>query len=229
MADQQDRRRVGLEEILQPHHRLEVEVVGRLVEQQHVGRGEQQAGERDAHLPPAREAVERPALHLLVEAEPHQDARGARGRGVGVDRRQPLVDVAQPVGIGAGLALGQQRGALGIGGEHRVDGRGGAGGRLLREVAEAGAARHLGGARVGLEHARDHAHERRLARAVAPHQPHAAARRQRGARVVEDRAAAEAHGDVRQVEHARALSTGRAYAQPRRRAPGARAGSGGGW
>ena len=44
-------------------------MVRRLVEQQQVGLREQQRGERDAHLPAARKAVERAALHLLVEAE----------------------------------------------------------------------------------------------------------------------------------------------------------------
>ena len=50
------------------------------------------------------------------------------------------------------------------------------------------------------------AHHRRLARAVAPDQPDAAARRQRRGRAVEDRAPAEAHGDAVEVEHARAVS-----------------------
>ena len=68
-----------------------------LVEQQQVRRGEQQGGERDAHPPAAREAVERPLLRLLVEAEADQDAGRARRRGMGVDRVQPLVDLAEAV------------------------------------------------------------------------------------------------------------------------------------
>ena len=76
VADDDQRAGIILEEILEPQRRFKVEVVRRLVEQQHVGLGEQQRGERDAHLPPARVAVERVALHLFVEAEPEQDPRG---------------------------------------------------------------------------------------------------------------------------------------------------------
>ena len=101
VADDDQRAGIALEEVLEPQRRFEIEVVRRLVEQQQVGRREQQRGERDAHLPAAREAVERPRLHLLVEAEAEQDPRGPRRRGVGVDRDQPLVDLAEPVGIGA--------------------------------------------------------------------------------------------------------------------------------
>ena len=79
VADHEDRRRIGFEEILQPQHRFEIEVVRRLVEQQQIGLREQQRGERDAHPPAAREAVERAVLRLLVEAEADEDARGARG------------------------------------------------------------------------------------------------------------------------------------------------------
>ncbi len=61
-------REVG-EESLEPQDRLEVEVVGRLVEQQRVGLHHQDARETDAHLPAARERAD-VAVHLRrVEAE----------------------------------------------------------------------------------------------------------------------------------------------------------------
>ena len=41
VADQQDGARIGLEEALEPQGGLEVEMVGRLVQQQQVGLGEQ--------------------------------------------------------------------------------------------------------------------------------------------------------------------------------------------
>ena len=41
---------IFLEEVLEPGHRLGVQVVGRLVEQQHVGLGQQQAAQRHAAL-----------------------------------------------------------------------------------------------------------------------------------------------------------------------------------
>ena len=48
VGDRDDRALVVLEVLLEPGDRLGVEVVGRLVEQQQVGRGEQQPAERDA-------------------------------------------------------------------------------------------------------------------------------------------------------------------------------------
>ena len=53
VADYQQRAGVALQEVLQPQRRFEIQVVGGLVEQQHVGRGKEQGGQRDAHLPPA--------------------------------------------------------------------------------------------------------------------------------------------------------------------------------
>src|SRR3546814_6609333 len=88
VADDDKLARIASQEAFQPHRRLQVEVVGRLVEQQQVGVREEQRRKRDAHLPPAREAVERLCLHRLVEAEADQDARGARRCGVGVDRSE---------------------------------------------------------------------------------------------------------------------------------------------
>ncbi len=203
VADDHDRRGIRLEEILEPQHRFEIEVVRRLVEQQQVRRREQQRRERDAHPPAARKSLERLVLHRLVEAEPDQDSRGAGGRRMGVDRVEPLVDLAEPVGIVAVLAFGHQRGTLDVGGEHGLERGGIAPRRFLRDIAEPGAARHFRGSGVRLEHPGDHPYQRRLARAVAPDQPDPAARRQRGGRAVEDRASAEAHRDVGQVEHDR--------------------------
>ena len=203
MADDDDRRLVVHEEILEPHHRFEIEVVRRFVEQQQVGLREEERGERNAHFPAAREAVERALLHLFVETEAEQNLRGAHRRGIGVDRDQALVDVAEPVGVFARLRFDHQRGALDVGGEDGVERRGGARGGFLRDIAEARALGHVGAAVIGLEHAGDDADERRLAGAVATDQADATAGRQRRGCAVEDRAAAEAHGDAVEVEHGR--------------------------
>ena len=50
-------------------------MVGRLVEQQQVGVGEQRRGQRHPHAPAAGVAVHRPGLRRGVEAEPGQDRR----------------------------------------------------------------------------------------------------------------------------------------------------------
>jgi hypothetical protein len=146
-------------------------------------------------------------LRVLVEAETDQDTRGARRRGIGVDRAEPLVDLAEPVGIFEPFGLDHQRGALGIGGEHGLERGGLSGGCFLRDIADARAARHVGAALIGIDLAGDHLDQSRLARAVAPDQPDAATRRQRGTGAVDDDTATETDGDGGKVQHGGAPST----------------------
>jgi hypothetical protein len=58
VGDRDDGAGEALQELLEPVDRLGVEVVGRLVEEQHVGLGEQHAAERDAALLAARELAD---------------------------------------------------------------------------------------------------------------------------------------------------------------------------
>ena len=62
-----------LEETFQPDDRLDVEVVGRLVHQQHVGAAKQHPGHRHPHLPAARQRADVAVDALVVEAEAVQD------------------------------------------------------------------------------------------------------------------------------------------------------------
>jgi chloramphenicol 3-O-phosphotransferase len=55
------RARKALQELLEPFHALRVQMVGRLVEQEQIGLGQEQAAERDPALLAAREHV-----HLLL-------------------------------------------------------------------------------------------------------------------------------------------------------------------
>ena len=69
----QQRARTRLQERFEPDDRLDVEVVGRLVHQQHVGLAEQHARHRHAHLPAARERADVAVDPLVVEAEAVED------------------------------------------------------------------------------------------------------------------------------------------------------------
>jgi len=53
MADDEDRRWAALQIIREPQYALEIEIVGRLVEQQQVGLGEEHRSKRHAHAPAA--------------------------------------------------------------------------------------------------------------------------------------------------------------------------------
>ena len=65
VADENDRVRVLAQIALQPVAGVEVQVIGRLVEQQQPRAPQQQLGQRDAHLPAAGEGVGRALVVLL--------------------------------------------------------------------------------------------------------------------------------------------------------------------
>ena len=77
--------------LLEPEHRIEIEMVGRLVEQQQVRRHHQRAREIEPHAPAAGEIRDRHAMRLGPEAEPVQQPAGARLGVVAVDVGHLLV------------------------------------------------------------------------------------------------------------------------------------------
>ncbi len=85
MGHQDDAAREGFQVVLQPGDALGVQVVGRFVEQQHVGLGQQQAGQRDAALLTARQVVDAPVVGRA--------AQGVHGH------LDPAVDVPQVAGV----------------------------------------------------------------------------------------------------------------------------------
>ncbi len=178
---------------LQPERRLQVEVVGRFVEQQQVGVGEQRGRQRHAHAPAAGEFLHRARLRGFVEAQAGEDGGGAgRGR-IGADRAQAFVDLGQAVRFG-GIRLGQQRKTFGVALQHGIEQRGVAGGRFLRHGRDARARSEADVAAVQREFAHDRAQQGGLAGAVAPDQADAAAGIDREVGAVEDGAPAEADG-----------------------------------
>ena len=195
-----------LQVVGEPEHALEVEVVGRLVEQQDVRLREQHRGERHPHPPAAGEFGERPVLRRLVEAEAAEDAGRARRRGVGVDVDEARLDVGDPLGVAGALGLGDQRRALGVGGEHEVDQRLGPAGRLLLDAAEPRVLRGRDRAGLGRQFAADQPEERRLAGAVAADEADPRAARQRRGRAVDQQALAEPVGEAVDMEHGRLLA-----------------------
>ena len=89
VADHHERARPVVEEVLERPQRVEVEVVGRLVEQEHVrlgGQGEEQL--HPASLPTRQEADRRP-LRVVVEPERLQQSRRRSSRAGGSGRRRP--------------------------------------------------------------------------------------------------------------------------------------------
>ena len=84
VRDEDDRVRVLGQVAFEPVARVEIEVVGRLVEQQQAGLLQQQLRQRDAHLPAAGERLGRPLRVRLREAEAAQHRRDLQVDGVAV-------------------------------------------------------------------------------------------------------------------------------------------------
>ncbi len=77
VGDEDEGALVVEQELLEPLDGVDVKVVGRLVEQQQVGVGEQRAGQRHARELAARERVQPALEHLVGQPEAFDDAREA--------------------------------------------------------------------------------------------------------------------------------------------------------
>jgi hypothetical protein len=104
---------VARQVVLEPQHGVQVEVVGRLVQQQEVRLHVQRAREGHAHAPPAGQRARRAAHHRVVEREAAQQGHRARLGAVGVDLLQALPHGRQAGGGGVGRR-GSRRGCCGL-------------------------------------------------------------------------------------------------------------------
>ena len=133
VRDQDDRVRVGREVFLEPVARFEIEMVGRLVEQQQAGASEQQLGERDAHLPAARERLAGAVEVRRREAEPAQHGRDLQIDAVAFEPPELLLQIAvarqhRRVLVVVGVVVSEavlDRGNLGAHVEQRLEGQAG--------------------------------------------------------------------------------------------------------
>ena len=171
MADDDHGLGVARQMLLQPQRAFEIEIVGRLVEQQQIGFGEQRRRERHAHAPAAGEFRARTLLVGGGEAEPGEDRSGARRRRVRADIGEPRLDLGDAVRVMRRFRLGQQCPRCAVGLEHDLEQAFRAVGGFLRQASDAPARRHLDVAVLGRNVAGDHAEQRGLAAAVAADQP----------------------------------------------------------
>ena len=82
---------IVFEIVFQPGAGFQIQVVRRLIEQQQVGFGQQQFGQRDTHLPAATEFVGLPPPIFLAEAEPGQHAANLRVERIAVEGVEALL------------------------------------------------------------------------------------------------------------------------------------------
>mmetsp|Transcript_2052 Transcript_2052/g.4810 ORF Transcript_2052/g.4810 Transcript_2052/m.4810 type:complete len:220 (-) Transcript_2052:1080-1739(-) len=85
-----------LQVVVQPDDRVEVQVVGGLVQHEQGGLDEQRPGQTDAHAPAPREELRGPHLHLRIEPQSEQNAASSGLRRGCPYGGQLLVQFAQP-------------------------------------------------------------------------------------------------------------------------------------
>ena len=98
MGDQQKRAAVARQPLLQPQHGIQIEVVGRLIEEQQVRARHQRLRQIQAHAPTAGELRDGPGQVGLRKPESMQDLRSTGSGTVAADRGQTLVQLAEAPG-----------------------------------------------------------------------------------------------------------------------------------
>ncbi len=189
------------EELLQPVDRVEVEMIGRLVEQQGLGLAEERLRQEHAHLLSALQPGHRAFVDVIRNVEPlEQHGRVALGR-VTVFFADDAFELAETHAVVVcELRLGIERIALRQGvpeplipHDDGVDDTG-----LIERVLilphHTQPARTDHSAALRLDLAREEAHERGFARAVRTGQAVASARRERRGDILEQELRTEPHG-----------------------------------
>ena len=204
MRDQQQGARVLEQPLLQPEHRIQVQVVGRLVQQQQVRGHHQRPGQVQAHAPAAGERGHRATMGLGRKAQAMQQAAGAGLGVVAVELGQLLVGGGHrlPVfaGVGVGL-LAHRRSQHFVATEHELQRRVRQRGGFLGHRGDPHLARQIQIALVGFQLALDGGEQAGLAGAVAADHADPVAGVQGQVDVGQQQPFATAQGEITQGNH----------------------------
>ena len=208
VRDDGERTREPVEEVLEPVEPIEVEVVRRLVEQEHVEAREQDRGQPGPRCLAARE---RRRLLLERDGEPELRAGGAgAGLEIGAAEREEALErsrvrIGAPVG-GVPLDVRLRLRDASTTGEVREQRLARPAVVLLRQIADGErGGRPLDAALVRLVQPSEQPEQRRLARPVGADEPEPRARAERQIDVVENGAGAERADDALERDAQRSL------------------------
>ena len=211
VGDEQQRSGIPLQPLLEPEHGVEIEMVGRLIEQQQIRARHQRLRQVEPHAPPAREARHRLAVARRRKAQAGEQHRRARARTIAIDRLVTLMQFREQFAGGARIGLGVcqcvlHRAQLGIAVEHELDRRNSHCGSLLRHMPDDPRRwkRHV--ARVGIDFAAQQGEQRRFAAAVGPDQPDLVTRMDRERGAFEQALVAAREGEVSGADQRRSKS-----------------------
>ncbi len=193
------------QDVFQPADGVDVQVVGRFVEQQHLGIGEKRLGQQHAQLPARCHFAHRAEVLFQRNAQAEQQLAGAGFGGVAVHLGELALQLGDlhPVFF---THLGQRVDAVALGldlpqalmtHDHRVDdGELLVGELILAQLAEAHVGFEHDLASAGLQIVAEDLHEGRLATAVGADQAVAVAVVELDGNILEQRLGAELHGDI---------------------------------
>ena len=213
VRDEQHRTVVVLQVLLQPLDRLNIEVVGRLVQQEDRGATQQQLRQLDTHTPTARELGRRTTKVASFEAQAEQrlfDIGIARLTTQQLVHLLCLIQAVQQVGIGLALVILARSHLtghlldLGLQAQHLLEGFAGlldqrrriVHAHRLRQVADRTIAIDRHGARRRCLLARNQAQQRRLTRAIATHQTDTVLRVDQKRNIIKKGPTAIRHGQI---------------------------------
>jgi hypothetical protein len=179
VRDHQQRAGILEQPLLQPQHRIQVQVVGGLVEQQQIGRRHQRPRHVQPHPPAAGELGNRLHVRGRGEAQAMQQSPGTCCGVVAVHFFQPLMGQRHRF-----IILGRHRCGFGadgrphfrIAGDDEIDGRIRQRGGFLRHAGDADPAGNIDVALVRLELTLDRGKQAALAAAIAADHADAATR-----------------------------------------------------
>ena len=210
VRDDDDRALALVEHVLQPADRVDVEVVGRLVEQQDVRVRKQRLREQDPQLPPRGDGAHRAAVLLLGDAEAEEERARARLRVVSAVLGELRLEVGGlHVVVLGGVGVRVDRVALGHGRPHLLVAHQHdveyalvfVGELVLAQAPDALVGVDGDVARRGLQFAAEDLHERGLAAAVGADQAVAVAAAELDRDVIEQGPGPVLHGDAGCGDH----------------------------
>ncbi len=205
VRNQQQRARILQQPLLQPQHRVQVQVVGGLVQQQQVAGHHQRARQVQPDPPTAGERRHRLVVRGRGKPQAMQQAACTRSGVVAVHLLQPVVGGGHrlPILAGQGLGLGPDRGRhLGIAGQDEIDGRVGQRGGFLGDAGDAGLAGQLHVALVGLQFTGNRREQAGLAGAIAADQADPVACMQGHVHTGQQQPSPPAQGEIAKRNHA---------------------------
>ncbi len=205
VGDDHHRAVAGVQQLLDPADGVDVQVVGGLVEEQHVRVAEQRLCQQYAQFPAGRHLTHQAVIQLCRNTDTPQEFAGAGLGGVAVEFGEPGFQFADPHPVFlAHLRQGIDEvpflldgPEFGMPHDHGIDHRIFLEGELvLTQLAKAypGIQGHV--ARSGGQIAAQDLHECGLTAAVGPDQPVAVAAAELGGDVLKQRLGAELHGDI---------------------------------